>query len=245
MEQIRLALGDKLELELYNSKGEHIKPVFVSQYVNQFSDGTFEILAPIHKGKIYPVHAETRLDVVYEKEGSLFGFLATVLERRTSGGIHSLRIASQSGERRVQRRTFFRFSYIAEVQYRFVKDRTQKERGEYKLGIMKDISGGGICLLTNEKPACGLYLDGTFNIGRKIHFIGRVVHVKRLQYPCNYKYEAGVEFSDIAEKDREEIIGFIFDLERQLLKRGWAEKKEMPAENKEGQRIDGKKKKKS
>lgn len=223
MEAIILALGDKLELELYDNNGEHIMPLLVSQFETLLLDGTMEILAPIHGGRIFPVHFGTRMDVIYENDGKLFKFIATALKRRVSGNILLLKIQPQSGGERYQRRTFFRFSCLLDVQYRIFEQKTTKkeDRGNFKNAVTKDLSGGGLCLLINEKPARDCFLECILNVGHEVRVIGRIIRVINIHDKGNFDYEVGIEFVEITKVERERVISFIFDLQRKLLKKGW------------------------
>jgi c-di-GMP-binding flagellar brake protein YcgR len=226
METIKLTLGDKLEVELYDSSNQRIQPLLVSQFERHLPDGSMEIHAPIQGGRIFPVHRGVEMDVIYERKGELYKFRAVALERNVDGSIYLLRIMPKSGEEHIQRRVFFRFGCILDVQYRMFADKNTKveDRGAFLKGITKDISGGGICLLTNEKPDYGWYIEGKLDIGFSLNFIGRVVRVINIRDKGKFKYESGIEFVDIREQDREKVISFVFDSQRKLLKKGWSTK---------------------
>lgn len=226
MENIKLTLGNKLELELYDNNGDRILPFLVSQYETQLPDGTMEILAPIHEGRIYPVHKNTLMDVVYERNGDLFKFSAVAVGRSVSGNLFLLRIQPLSGEEHLQRRSFFRFNCIIDINFRMFehKDTKKEERGEFKKAITKDLSGGGLCILSNEKPTYGWFVEGILNPGKEISFIGRIVRVINVHDKGRFKYEVGIEFVEITNLERERVISFIFDSQRKLLKKGWSTK---------------------
>lgn len=226
METVKLSLGHKLELELYNSNGERVSPLLVSQYERTLPDGSMEILAPIKGGRIFPVHRGVEMDVIYEKSGELFRFKAEAVERRISGNIFLLRIMPKSGAEHMQRRFFFRFDCILDLKYRLFgkKDIKKEDRGDYKKAITKDISGGGLCILTNEEPIYGWFIDGIINVGSEVRFTGKVVRVINVHDKGKFNYEAGIEFLEISEIEREKVISFIFDSQRKLLKKGWSTK---------------------
>ena len=226
METIKLKLGAKLEIELYNSNGERVSPLLISQYERLLPDGSMEILAPIKGGRIFPVYRGVEIGVIYEKSGELYKFIGEAIERRLSGNIFLLRIMPKSSAEHLQRRGFFRFDCIFDIKYRLFekKDTNNADKGEYKKAITKDISGGGLCILTNEEPEYGWYLDGIIEIGSNIRFIGKVVRVINVHDKGNFHYEAGIEFIDISDPEREKVISFIFDSQRKMLKKGWSTK---------------------
>lgn len=226
MANIGLTLGNKLEVELYDSSNERIKLLLVSQFERFLPDGSMEILAPIHGGRIYPVHRGAEMDIIFERKGELYKFRATALERWIEGNIYLLRIMPKSGEEHLQRRNFFRFSCLLDVRLRMfeTRDTREEDRGKYTKAITKDISGGGLCLLTNQKPVLGWFVEGDLDIGSNLHFIGRIVRVIDIHDKGKFRYEAGIEFVDINEKDRQKVISFIFESQRKLLKKGWLTK---------------------
>lgn len=219
----KLTLGTKLELELYDADGNRIVPALISQFECILPDDTMEILSPILEGRIYPVRRETRMDVIYQKDGEVYKFAAEAIDRRLEGNIHLLKIKPLSEEERIQRRYFYRFSCIRDIEYRVFadKDASEEERGAFRRGITKDISGGGICLCTDIKPEIGWYVEGRLHLKRNIPFIGRVVRLIDARDDSRFDYEVGIEFDDITNMNRERIIGYIFDEQRKLLKKGW------------------------
>jgi PilZ domain. len=218
-----LTLGTKLELEILDEKGERVVPTLVSQFETLLPDGTMEILSPIFEGRIYPVKRGTRLNVIYQKDGDLFRFQSETVGRSVEGNIHFLQIKPLSEAEKIQRRYFFRFKCVRDVLYRMYPDQmaAEGERRNYKTGITKDISGGGICLLSDEKPDIGWYVEGWLHIDLNIPFRGRVVRIADIHDGGRYGYEIGIEFVDITNMNRERIISYIFEEQRKLIKKGW------------------------
>jgi len=223
MIKTNLTLGTKLELEIYAANGEKVVPTLISQFEAILPDGTMEMLSPILEGRIYPVRRGTHLHVIYEKDGKLYTFVSEALDRRLEGNIHILQIRPLSEEEQIQRRYFFRFKCVRDVEYRMFADRDsgEEERGDFKVGITKDISGGGICLCTDSKPEIGWFVEGRLKIHQVIPFIGRVVRVINVNDRGRYNYEVGIEYIEITNMNRERIISYIFEEQRKLLKKGW------------------------
>jgi len=224
----RLRLGDKLELEIKDAAYKIEEPL-VSKYDTQLSDGTLEILAPIYKGRVLYIAPDTKMDVIYQREGNLFKFKAIALESRFSGRVAMLRIKPVSEEIHIQRRNFYRINCVLDVEYRmFQEENTPEEkRGDFKKGLTKDISGGGICLRMNEKPERDWFLEGRLKLNQEpgeIAFMGKILRTVRTDSNAAYKYETSLEFIRISNKDREKIISFVFDYQRKFLEKGWYDK---------------------
>jgi len=217
----KLTLGTKLELELYEANGNKMVPTLVSQFEAVLPDDTMEILSPILEGRIFPVRRGTRMDVIYQKDGVVYKFAAEAIERKLEGDVHFLRIRPLTEEERIQRRYFFRFSCVRDIEYRIYACPEAKEDGEYRKGLTKDISGGGICFWSDVKPEIGWYVEGRLFLNREIPFVGRVIRVIDIREKGLYNYEIGIEYTDITNMDRERVIGFIYEEQRKLLKKGW------------------------
>jgi len=225
MDSVKLNLGDKIKLQLYDdSKETQDLQELVSQYECSLPDGSMEILAPIKEGRIFPVHRGDEMDVMFEQNGKMYTFKAETIDRRVMGNVYLLRIKPITKIVHLQRRQNFRLDSILNVKCRFYENLDDKDKIEYKDAITKDISGGGLCLLTNEKPKSGWYFDGIIDIGGEINFKGKVIRVNELINTGKYRYEVGIEFVDITEQERERVISFIFDAQRKKLKKGWLTK---------------------
>jgi c-di-GMP-binding flagellar brake protein YcgR len=64
-------------------------------------------------------------------------------------------------------------------------------------------------------------VEGKLLLNQDILFIGRVVRVINIHDRGKYNYEIGIEFDDISNMNRERIIGYIFEEQRKLLRKGW------------------------
>jgi len=109
-----------------------------------------------------------------------------------------------------ERRKFVRLDLNTVVEWEKVN--RDEPVGEFK---SKNISGGGICLIMDEIINIGDTLNLKINLPtlKIIHSKGKVVWVEGFEIVGGRrekKYEAGIEFIDINDKDREEIKKFVF-----------------------------------
>jgi len=181
-----------------------------------------EILAPIKEGRVLPVHRGVEMDVMFAQNGNIYTFKAETVDRRVTGNLYLLRIKPKTKIVRLQRRLYFRLECVLDVKNRFFENMDEKDLIEYKDAITKNISGGGLCLLTDVEPKSGWFFDGIIDIGGEVHFKGKVVRVNELDNPGKYRFEVGIEFVDITEQEREKVISFIFDTQRKKLKKDWS-----------------------
>lgn len=219
-----IGLGTKLELELIAVNGEIIRPALLSQFEAEVEEGVLIVLMPIRNGIYMPLNRGTEMNVIYETKGELCSFRATVLDRAREGNVHMLRLRALTEIKRIHRRTFYRFETVRDVRYRVFDSLKDDEimRGSYVKGITKDISGGGLCILMQDKPELGAFVEGMLTLDEEMAFTGRVVRIIAVQSTGVFRYEIGVMFTELDNRSQNRIIRFIFELQRSLLKKGWS-----------------------
>ena len=114
-----------------------------------------------------------------------------------------------------ERRKFVRLDLNVEVQWHKIAESSRAAADS--VNVSKNISGGGICLMVNEPVVVGdtLKLDIALPENKSIRAIGRVAWVDTFEIiggRREVKYEAGIEFVDISNVDREQIKKLVFSL---------------------------------
>lgn len=213
-------IGTKIEIEVADDgSGEGNRNILISQFEAIKSDKEAVIDIPFFKGNIYQIHPGSIIIVYINKGSELYKFRASVLERRLmDGSIPVLDIEKVDEIQRIQRRGFFRFDCVLKAKYRIFKGGNNQFIDSYT----KDISGGGIRILLKEEVdestilEFELYLDESSTI----KFTGTVQRVFDRKNDEKYKFEAGILFENIENKERENIIKFVFNEQRKLIKKG-------------------------
>lgn len=228
MELSELEIGTKLELELLNEEGTKLEPTLVSKF--EWSLGIHEavIAAPIFEGKVIPIQIDTMMNVYFtkrrEKDINLFMFSAAVKGREMSENLHLLRVEQQGEIVKVQRREYFRLDCLVKVQYRLVESLNTEynEDNPFKKTFANNLSGGGICLMLEDKIEVGKLIEcEIFNDqSRKVRFFGKVIRYERTGRDGNYKFEAGIAYIKINDNDRDAVVRYIFEEQRKLRKKG-------------------------
>lgn len=224
MKYRQIGLGTKIELELYDEDGNRIHPALVSQYETYDEESNVvEILAPFYEGNIYPVHQYMVMDVIFSKENDTYMFKGEAIQRFNQGNIAMIKVKPVTPIRKIQRRTFFRMDCTLNVRYRIFDENIPDDeiKGEFSEVKTKDISGGGICMLTDEKLKKSSYIEAFIQLDNEIRFVGKIVRSNAIKKRGKLMYETGVEYKKIENRDREKIIGYIFEVQRARLKRGW------------------------
>lgn len=105
-----------------------------------------------------------------------------------------------------ERRQFPRVNYSMSVQFKQIS----KTSGLFAGTLSEDLSGGGIRLLSDEflPPRTKLLLD--FSIGTTLTQIKTVAEIRWImQKPLYDKYVAGLQFIEIPEDQKRQIIAFV------------------------------------
>lgn len=120
---------------------------------------------------------------------------------------------------KVQRREDFRME--CSIPVKFSLDKIIPEYPEELCdGFIKDISGGGIRLLSNEKLDRYVEISLMFKFNDDEMILnGGVVHIGDNDFPNGMKYAYGVKFKDITEDKKELIIKNIFTLMRKKIQK--------------------------
>jgi len=81
-----------------------------------------------------------------------------------------------------------------------------------------DLSGGGIRVVTNNPYEIDEFVEGEFQIsGKMVKFKGEVT---RNEKNASNRFEVGIRFIDLDSNTQSEIVAYVFEIERNLIKKG-------------------------
>ncbi len=216
--------GTKLEIEMTDHLGKSTGPVLVSELEWIENDGTLYIAAPIHEGIVYPIRVDTLMNLYFYCDNELFTCSAVVISRYIKDNLPMLNIRTTSSLEKIQRRQYFRFEHTLPVEYKIVETLNSEtnEPIPFNKSITKDIGGGGVSILIMENAELKNLVECRLSISeeKQVTFFGNVVRVTKLNIEEKYNYNIGISFSKIENRDREEIIKFIFQQQRKLINKG-------------------------
>jgi c-di-GMP-binding flagellar brake protein YcgR len=185
--------------------------------IEEIGEKTMNISSPTYKGELVSLHpGRTLIVYVYAQEG-IFRFGTKVLDRRSEKNIPILVLSKPESLQKVQRRNFFRLKTSLEIEYRILSEPTAFSQQPFKKTQAKDISGGGVLLLMDIPLQKNNYLELIIHLEKwgEINCVGKVVFVKESKDTTKKQKEIALEFILIEEPDREKIIKFIFEKQRQ------------------------------
>ncbi|MCX8083747.1 MAG: flagellar brake protein [Calditerrivibrio sp.] len=178
------------------------------------------ISLPTLKGVPFPIRTGTPVDVSFISSGGRFSF-ESVVEGRLSEGIILLQLKKPEYIYRSELRRYFRVE--TRIKTKATKLFYDKSNGDvvarmnsYDI-IIKDISGGGVRIASEVEFAEGeiLLFDLSTLFPGINEIFGSIVH---LYSRVDKKYEYGVEFIMIKERDRDMIIKYVFKRQIELKK---------------------------
>lgn len=229
--------GDKLELQtlehVRQENGEN-KRIYLSQVNDILSEDRMEIVMPMEKSKLILLPVDTEYDMtIYAKQG-LYQCFVRVVDRYKSNNMYLLVIELTSNLRKNQRREYYRFSCALEMCSRNLEEeeiQAIESKVPYALvpglplkrSVIADISGGGLRFLSNQKyePNSMLYCSYHLvinNVRKLYEVVGKVLYVKEMENRPGV-FEHRVQYVNMEEEKREEIIKFIFQEERKNMKK--------------------------
>lgn len=222
LEKIKFNLPVEVEIKKGIFQGNYLSKVLKIVNKRQIF---FEM--PKRDGKVMKLWPKTFVYINFyfdNDPGAVYTFSGRILEIMSVGNNLVFVLAFPKKVVRIQRRSYVRID--VSIPFEFQSYLTQENEDELvlipapKFGYTLDLSGGGVFLRTPFKLTKGQFIqvkfslkENDFDIKSKIM---RVVEVKRGR-KVYYKY--GVLFMDINESIRRSIISYVFDVEREQIKK--------------------------
>ena len=227
--------GDKIDLQalerIEGERGEDSHRVYASSVSEIISEDTLEILMPMEKSKLILLPIDGKYNLIFYGENGLYECDARIVDRYKSNNVYILVVELISNLRKYQRREYYRFSCAIEMTSRVLEasELEAMDRGvlkpdmlehsePLKQSIIVDISGGGLRFLSTQKYEKDdtLYIGYHLMIGgekKKFESTGKVLSIRKSENRPGV-WEHRVQFCHMDEKEREQIIKYIFEEER-------------------------------
>ncbi|AHF07771.1 flagellar brake protein [Desulfitobacterium metallireducens] len=209
----RKKLVPGLAVDLMISEGE-----LAGQYkthLDEVGEKIISVFAPMVQGQLVPLREGTPLKVIFWDEVAAYEINTTIMQR-IAVPVAIFILEYSNDIRRVQRRNYVRIPATYLVTFRAV---TRQGLSDTQKGTMLDLSGGGMRFQTNEPVEKGAILIATLDLPTgPIQISARVCRMEKEVE--SKKYSISVDFYQIPERDRDRIIRCVFDLQRDMRKKG-------------------------
>lgn len=171
--------------------------------IQGITENSVSINVPVNNGELLMLNGGEVLDVQYCSEtGNYYEFELEVIGRNNDDNIPMYNLSLPRNLRKIQRRDYVRVEVLRNIKYR------RKEEESWREAIMLDISGGGMRIKVPIELDIGDRLITKFESSGKLFEIE--VEIKRNEKVNAGEYIYGLEFIDINEKRRDNIIEDVF-----------------------------------
>ena len=207
----KILLGLVLELDV--AEGE-----YVGKYrtrIEEVGEKIIAVGAPIVDGEVVPLREGTKVKLIYWDEVSAYSFEGEIMQR-VSVPIPMFILELPDSITKVQRRNFVRVPATYPFNFQILN---QEGLSDVYKGTMIDLSGGGIRFLTEERMENKSLIYAQLNLpSGTLETPLRVCRVERTE--DSKRYRVSTEFHELAERVRDRIIRCVFDIQRDLRKKG-------------------------
>lgn len=191
-------------------------------YVTRIEDVAahrFKVALPMVQGRDVSVLAGDAILCRVQTEGALFQFECRVLGRDLVP-VPMLVLVATGNVHKMQRRDFHRLEVNLPVRYSLVAGLEGLAPAEVRRTRLTDLSGGGCAGVFGEALAPGTLLDLFVLLppATEVYATAEIVRVDVAAFGPGFL--TGLRFVGIAERDRDEIIRYIFREQRERRRRG-------------------------
>ena len=227
--------GDRIDLmavdkgAAYSGLEQERAKVYTTKIASSLTEDTMEILMPMEQTKLILLPVDGEYNIVFYASSGLFQCFARVIDRYKSNNLYIVAMELTSNLRKYQRREYYRFSCALEMCARNLMEEEVQQLEErnplylqpnlpIRRSVIVDISGGGLRFMSNQRYEPGSMIYCSYDLlkggeRKKYEVVGKVLAVRELDNRPN-TFEHRVQYVNINEAVREEIIQFIFEEER-------------------------------
>lgn len=225
--------GDKVDLQAVDrlsAEGGQTKKVYTSRVYDVLTDDRLEVVMPMEKTKLILLPIDGEYDLCFYTSLGLYQCFARIIDRYKSNNVYVLVFELTSNLRKHQRRDYYRFSCVLDMKTRELKQEEVQavEANQVLLvpglplrrSLIVDISGGGIRFISDHNYEEGSMIYCTYQlvnegIAKDYEIVGKVLSVREVNNRPG-EFEHRVQYVNLNNDTREEIIKFIFEEERRI-----------------------------
>lgn len=234
-----MEIGNKIEMYEISAKkaDDEQKIVYVSQVLefDDDDDDMLKIAMPIYEGRLIPLQVGRKFNLCFYTTKGLYTADCVIEARRNVNNIYMLDVRLSSEIKKYQRRQYYRLDCNYEIKYKIIEQSALDyreitgnlpgyvEHEPFLAATALDISGGGMRFVTKQDMQKGevimLGISYTADAGEKyIEVLANVISAAAAKNNTDV-FEIRVNYIDITENVREDIIKFIFSEQRKKMKK--------------------------
>ncbi len=223
--------GDKVELQTVERSilgSVSDKKAYTSKVYDIITDEQFEILMPMEKTKLILLPVDGEYDVCFYTRQGLYQCYVRIVDRYKSDNTFILLCEPTSNLRKYQRREYYRFSCILNMNSRELLEEELEavEKNEFyfqpglplQKSVIVDISGGGVRFVSSYQYEVETKIYLTYKLlingkEKEYEIAGKILASKPIENRPG-EYEHRLQYLNMDNTEREEIIRYIFEEER-------------------------------
>lgn len=231
-------LGQRVELEavtriIADGEPQQLKKVYSSKVFDILSSERLEILMPYEQRKLVLLPVDKEYTMYFYVENGIMECSARIVDRYKTSNTFILVVELLTPLRKYQRREYYRYSCALELETREISEEERTfldtplmefvQELPLEKSVIVDISGGGLRFISGQRYKEGTLLYCKYNLSddeeqKMYEIVGRVLHVMPLEKRPGY-FEHRIQYHNIDNRKREEIIRYIFEQERRNRKK--------------------------
>ncbi|MEN6348067.1 MAG: flagellar brake protein [Syntrophomonas sp.] len=205
-----------IEIEMETNSGKEYLPSRIEEIDKEY----WYISTPMRKGVYITLRVGQRIKIILRYKNSVFGCITTIAARRR-GHLPVLVVEKPADLQGVnQKRTYVRLPVTLSVAFRMLLPDNQKS--PIFMGKTGDFSAGGLLLLTPVEVQQGQKIELEVKLPDRdpVFCKAHVVRVLSKAVKEGDDNKLAIEYDHINEGQRDKIFKFIFDKQREWIKKG-------------------------
>lgn len=202
-----------LTVELVVLEGE-----YVGKYrtrIEEVGERILAVGAPFDHGEVVPLREGTKVKLTFWDEAAAYSFEGKIMQR-IAVPVPMFILELPDSVDKVQRRSFVRVPAFFPISFRSV---TKEGLSDLQKGTLLDLSGGGMRFSTKDRVENRSLLYVLISLPNgELKTPVRVCRAEKIE--DSKHYVVSVEFHDILERERDQIIRCVFDIQRAMRKKG-------------------------
>jgi len=213
-----IKINQLLEIEVDGEKDR------LASRVEEVKDNYLFISMPMKKGALVPLWPGQDVRLIFRYKHSTVGGVSRVVSRRREPLPHLVVTLPQKLVAVNQKREFVRLPVSMPIRFKVVNRNVEvksDEKVEIQEGLTIDISAGGLLFTTKTLLQAGQLLELEIKLAEKdfLYLKANVVRVFDRKHQ-NEDWKVALIYDDINDRQRDRIFKFIFDKQREWIKKG-------------------------
>lgn len=239
-----LRSGDKIDIHVTKREaalmqGNVMAKKYKSSVYDVISNEEVQVAMPMEGNKIVLFETGVRISLIFYTKRGLYSGEGLVTKRFKEDNHYVMTVSAMAPLKKFQRREFFRINKVIDLKYCCISEdvaalptteelfmTTQNPENHYETlqGKILDISGGGIRFSSEEAMEKDSYILSVFQLTNSLldktfYLVAQIIESVPTSGSKEKRYINRAKFMLKNLKDREAIVRYIFEEERQMRKK--------------------------